>query len=149
MEPSPAVIKNLNQLKDLDIQVAIDDFGTGYSSLSYLKNFSFDFLKIDQSFVRSLAIDSDEMELVKAIIIMAHKLGCKVVAEGIENKEQRDILIDAGCDYGQGYYYSKPMMASEFEYFITHWDSDNTERNQTLDFLQKDSHGLSSSNITV
>ncbi len=128
MEPSPAVMKNLNQLKELGIQVAIDDFGTGYSSLSYLKNFDFDILKIDQSFVRSLAIDTDEMALVKAIIIMAHKLGCKVVAEGIETKEQRDILIDAGCDYGQGYYYSKPMMASELEHFITHWDSNKKDR---------------------
>ena len=149
MEPSPTVMSNLYQLRDLGIQVAIDDFGTGYSSLSYLKKFNIDFLKIDQSFVRNLSVDSDEMALVEAIITMAHKLGCKVIAEGIETKSQRDILFDAGCDYGQGYYYSKPIMAKEFEHFITHWDSNNTDRTQTIIPFQKNSHGLSNSNTPL
>jgi diguanylate cyclase (GGDEF)-like protein len=127
MEPSATVMSNLFQLRDLGIQIAIDDFGTGYSSLSYLKKFDIDFLKIDQSFVRSLTIDSDEMALVQAMIIMAHKLGCKVIAEGIETKSQRDILINAGCDYGQGYYYSKPIAANEFEHLIRQWDNNNED----------------------
>ena len=86
------------------------------------------------------------MELVKAIIIMAHKLGCRVIAEGIETKSQRDILFDAGCDYGQGYYYSKPIMAREFEHFITQWDSNNSDRTQSKIPFQNISRGLSSSN---
>ena len=149
MQPSPAVMSNLVQLKELGIQVAIDDFGTGYSSLSYLKNFDFDFLKIDQSFVRSLTIDSDEMALVNAIIIMAHKLGCKVIAEGIENKAQRDILIDAGCDYGQGYYYSKPMIASKFEDFIRQWESNRKDRPEKAVNFRKNLHTLSNSSTTL
>ncbi|GAA0402171.1 hypothetical protein GCM10009133_08670 [Cocleimonas flava] len=149
MKPSSTVINNLNQLKNSGIDVAIDDFGTGYSSLSYLKSYDFNFLKIDQSFVRNLTVDSDDMALVKAIIIMAHKLRCKVIAEGIETKEQSDILFGAGCDYGQGFYYSKPLIASDFEDFVTHWDSKNTDRTKSLIPFQKDPNALSSSNISL
>ncbi|MDD2914909.1 MAG: EAL domain-containing protein [Gallionella sp.] len=102
-------------LRDAGIQVSIDDFGTGYSSLSYLKKFDIDYLKIDQSFVRHLAVGHNDMVLCEAIIVMAHKLGIKVIAEGVETKEQRDILVAAGCDYAQGYLYSRPVPADEFE----------------------------------
>ncbi|PPD46006.1 MAG: PAS domain S-box protein [Methylobacter sp.] len=105
----------LLSFRDSGIQVSLDDFGTGYSSLSYLKKFDIDYLKIDQSFVRNLEANSEDMALCEAIIVMAHKLGIKVIAEGIETQEQRDLLVNAGCDYGQGYLFSKPVPPEEFE----------------------------------
>ncbi len=127
MESSEAVKQNLLQLKDLNIEVAIDDFGTGYSSLSYLKKFDIDYLKIDKSFIQNLTEDSDDIALVQAIIMMAHKLGCKVIAEGIETENQRTILADAGCDYGQGYYFSKPVNATHFHQLLENWDSNQAQ----------------------
>ncbi|OIR00987.1 cyclic di-GMP phosphodiesterase Gmr [mine drainage metagenome] len=105
----------LLEFRDAGIQVALDDFGTGYSSLSYLQKFDIDYIKIDQSFVRNLSPTSGDMALCEAIIVMAHKLGMKVIAEGIETTDQRYLLTLAGCDYGQGYLFSKPVPASEFE----------------------------------
>ncbi|MFZ2727265.1 MAG: EAL domain-containing protein [Methylococcaceae bacterium] len=112
------IIKQLLEFRDAGIQVSLDDFGTGYCSLSYLKKFDIDYLKIDQSFVKNLASDSNDLVLCEAIIVMAHKLGIKVIAEGIETKEQRDLLITAGCDYGQGYFFAKPQTAENFEQFL-------------------------------
>jgi diguanylate cyclase (GGDEF)-like protein/PAS domain S-box-containing protein len=100
--------------RDAGIQVAIDDFGTGYSSLSYLNQLDIDYLKIDQSFVRNLESSSSDIALCEAIIIMAHKLGLKTIAEGVSTEGQRDLLARAGCDYAQGYLYSKPVPAEEF-----------------------------------
>ena len=91
------------------IQVALDDFGTGYSSLAYIMNYDIDYLKIDKSFVQKLDHESSSLSLCEAIISMAHKLGVFVVAEGVETKMQADLLINYGCDYLQGYYFSKPM----------------------------------------
>lgn len=124
MEAKDSVIKRLFQLRDLNVGVAIDDFGTGYSSLSYLKRFDIDYLKIDRSFVKNLAIGSDDVVLVQAIIVMAHQLGIEVVAEGIETKIQNDILIEAGCDYGQGFYFSKPLDETAFLELIDNWKED-------------------------
>lgn len=101
--------------RDAGIQVAIDDFGTGYSSLAYLKKFDIDYLKIDQVFVNNLGNHPDDIALCEAIIVMAHKLGLKVIAEGVETEQQRLLLLSAGCDYGQGYLFSKPVPAEEFE----------------------------------
>src|SRR5690606_3485142 len=101
--------------RDEGIQVALDDFGTGYSSLSYLKRFDIDYIKIDRSFINNLALDSDDMALCEAIIVMAHRLGLKVVAEGVETDEQRHLLLKAGCDYGQGYFFGRPVPADEFD----------------------------------
>jgi diguanylate cyclase (GGDEF)-like protein/PAS domain S-box-containing protein len=101
--------------RDAGVQVAIDDFGTGYSSLSYLNRLDIDYLKIDQSFVRNLGKSASDLALCEAIIIMAHKLGLKTIAEGVSSEDQRDILTQAGCDYAQGYLYSKPVPAEEFE----------------------------------
>jgi EAL domain-containing protein (putative c-di-GMP-specific phosphodiesterase class I) len=115
LDASNAVTKKLLQLRDGGIQVALDDFGTGYSSLSYLKKFDIDYLKIDRSFTRNLAPNSSDMALSDAIIVMAHKLGLRVIAEGVETPEQRDLLARAGCDYGQGYLFAKPMPAVEFD----------------------------------
>jgi diguanylate cyclase (GGDEF)-like protein/PAS domain S-box-containing protein len=118
LDASAAVSNKLLQLRDAGIQVALDDFGTGYSSLSYLKKFDIDYLKIDRSFTRNLAPDSSDMALSDAIIVMAHKLGLKVIAEGVETPEQRDLLAAAGCDYGQGYLFAKPMPAVQFDSFL-------------------------------
>ena len=115
MDTAEKVTDKLLMFRDAGIQVSLDDFGTGYSSLSYLKKFDIDYLKIDQSFVRNLKPDSDDMALCEAIIIMAHKLGLKVVGEGIETGMQRDLLAAAGCDYGQGYLFSGPVSADRFE----------------------------------
>lgn len=101
--------------RDAGIQVALDDFGTGYSSMSYLNKLDIDYIKIDQLFVRNLQPDSDDLALCEAIIVMAHKLGLKVIAEGIETEQQSDLLIAAGCDFGQGYLFSKPVLPGEFE----------------------------------
>lgn len=108
------ITDKLLKFRDAGIQVAIDDFGTGYSSLSYLKKFDIDYLKIDQSFVRNMATDPDDMALSEAIIVMAHKLGLKVIAEGVETEQQRALLAVAGCDYAQGYLFSRPVPPQEF-----------------------------------
>ncbi|MDD2768555.1 MAG: EAL domain-containing protein [Methylococcus sp.] len=110
-----SINEKLATLRSYGIQVALDDFGTGYSSLSYLKNFDIDYLKIDSSFVRSLTPGSKDMALCEALIVMAHKLGIKVIAEGVETPKQRDLLMTARCDYGQGYFFSKPVPAAELE----------------------------------
>ncbi|MDX8125814.1 EAL domain-containing protein [Methylomonas sp. OY6] len=115
LDANSSVAEQLLSFRDAGIQVSLDDFGTGYSSLSYLKKFDIDYLKIDQSFVRNLAVGSDDMALCEAIIVMAHKLGIKVIAEGIETSSQRDLLTAAGCDFGQGYLFAKPLQAQEFE----------------------------------
>ena len=115
LDASHPVAQQLLVFRDAGIQVALDDFGTGYSSLSYLKKFDIDYLKIDRSFVRHLASDSNDKVLCEAIIAMAHKLGIKVIAEGIETAEQFELLLAAGCDYGQGYLFSKPVCAEAFE----------------------------------
>ncbi|WP_421849393.1 putative bifunctional diguanylate cyclase/phosphodiesterase [Marinomonas sp.] len=104
----------LQALKDMGICIAIDDFGTGYSSLSQLKNLPVDLLKIDRSFVMDLENDPDDRKIVEAIIAMAHKLNIKVLAEGIETREQWKMLAEFQCDFGQGYYVSKAVTADEF-----------------------------------
>ncbi|HLF98369.1 MAG TPA: EAL domain-containing protein [Methylococcaceae bacterium] len=114
-----AVMDKLLKFRDAGIQVAIDDFGTGYSSLSYLKKLHIDYLKIDQSFVRHLETDPANRALSEAIIVMAHKLGLKVIAEGVETPEQRDLLSAAGCDFGQGYLFAKPMPGEQFEALLS------------------------------
>ena len=110
-----SVTRTLQSFRAAGIQVALDDFGTGYSSLSYLKKFDIDYLKIDQSFVRNLGADPDDQALCEAIIVMAHKLGLKVIAEGVETEAQRALLAAYGCDYAQGWLYSKALPAAEFE----------------------------------
>ena len=118
LDTSAAVTEQLLQLRDAGIQVSLDDFGTGYSSLTYLQKFDIDYIKIDQSFVRHLIPDCTELALCKAIIVMAHELGMKVVAEGVETATQRDLLVAAGCDFGQGYLFARPMPAHEFDAFM-------------------------------
>jgi EAL domain-containing protein (putative c-di-GMP-specific phosphodiesterase class I) len=106
-------------LRDAGVQVSIDDFGTGFSSLAYLKKFEIDYLKIDQSFVRNLGTDNDDLAIVEAIIAMARKLRIKTIAEGVETQLQLNVLHAIGCDYAQGYYFSKPLPADQFERWLT------------------------------
>jgi len=115
MENEQIITDKLLRFRDEGIEISLDDFGTGYSSLSYLKKMDIDYLKIDKSFIDNLKADSSEMALCEAIVVMAHKLDIKVIAEGIETKEQRDLLFMMDCDYVQGYYFSKPIPADEFE----------------------------------
>jgi len=100
-------------LKGMGLKLSIDDFGTGYSSLSYLKQFPFDKLKIDRSFIRDVAANSDDAAITTAIIRMAKSLGLKVIAEGVENEAQMSFLRALRCDEIQGYYFSKPLTADE------------------------------------
>jgi diguanylate cyclase (GGDEF)-like protein len=118
MTSDQSASNTLLEFRDAGIQVSIDDFGTGYSSLSYLRKFDIDYLKIDQSFVQNLDHDSDDLALCSAIVVMAHKLGIKVIAEGIETQLQKDLLVSIDCDYGQGYLFSKPIPAREFEQLV-------------------------------
>ena len=113
MEHVDETIETLLALRKLGVHFAIDDFGTGYSSMAYLKRFTIDKLKIDQSFVRDLATDSDDAAIVTATIAMAHNLNLTVIAEGVETEEQLHFLKDNGCEQMQGYYFSRPLPAQE------------------------------------
>jgi len=114
----PIVAEKLQLFRDAGIQVAIDDFGTGYSSLAYLKRYDIDFLKIDRSFVRNLDSNENDRVLCAAMIAMAHTLGMQVIAEGVETERQRDLLAAAGCDFAQGYWYTVPLPADQFEQWL-------------------------------
>lgn len=108
----------LSRISRIGIKLAIDDFGTGYSSLSYLKRFAVDRLKIDQSFVRDMTHNYDDAEIAQAIINLGHTLGLEIVSEGVETKEQLELLKKQGCDIIQGYYISRPMPADELPAFL-------------------------------
>lgn len=106
-------IRQLNRLSELGVSLAIDDFGTGYSSLAYLKKLPINTLKLDQTFVGDIENDKNDAEICMATIALAHNLGLKVVAEGVETIEQRDFLTKYDCDYLQGYLFSKPLPSKE------------------------------------
>ncbi len=112
------VQQQLQDIREAGIETAIDDFGTGYSSLAYLKKFQIDYIKIDRSFVSNIENSESDKVLCEVIVQMAHKLGFKVVAEGIETKTQLDFLLELGCDYGQGFYLSKPLPPKAFKQYI-------------------------------
>lgn len=107
-------VKILQELRDLGIRISIDDFGTGYSSLAYLKLIPTNTIKIDKSFVNNIESSSKDVAIVSTIIHLAHSLGCDVVAEGVETKEQFEILKKEDCDYVQGYYFCKPLQKDDF-----------------------------------
>ncbi|MDP2795873.1 MAG: EAL domain-containing protein [Sulfurisoma sp.] len=115
LEAEQGVMDKLLRFHEAGIQISLDDFGTGYSSLSYLQKFDIDYLKIDQSFTRNLTPGSSNMALSEAIIMMAHRLDMKVIAEGVETEQQRELLANAKCNYVQGYLVSRPVAAEEFE----------------------------------
>jgi len=119
MDNVEATVEKLEVLKRMGLQLSIDDFGTGYSSLSYLKRFAIDKLKIDQSFVRDIATDPNDAAIAASTIALAHKMGLKVIAEGVETREQVAFLHEQGCDEVQGYYYGRPMTATDFEKMLS------------------------------
>ena len=118
LDTHPDVTRHLGELRAAGTTVSLDDFGTGYSSLTYLQKLDIDCLKIDQSFVRNLSPGSTDLTLCKAIIAMAHELGMLVVAEGVETEQQHQLLMEAGCDHGQGYWYGRPMSPAQFEAWV-------------------------------
>lgn len=117
MEDPIAAIAAMSNLHERGVRMSIDDFGTGYSSLNHLKKFKVYKLKIDQSFVRDIAIDTDDKAIVIAIIQMSRSLGFQTIAEGVETASQLAFLREHGCDEAQGYYFSKPLPADEFKNF--------------------------------
>lgn len=119
LDASDKTSTHLLHFREAGVEVAIDDFGTGYSSLAYIKRLNVDYLKIDRTFITNLAPESADDPLVEAIIMMAHKLGLKVIAEGVETDTQLALLTEIGCDYIQGYWYSRPLSASAFEDWLT------------------------------
>ncbi len=118
MTGAESTASTLQTLRRAGVKVALDDFGTGYSSLSYLERFPVDCLKIDQSFIRQISAVGAQNTLVTAIINMAHTLGLRVVAEGVETEEELQFLKDCGCEEGQGYYFSRPQTPSTFAKFL-------------------------------
>jgi diguanylate cyclase (GGDEF)-like protein/PAS domain S-box-containing protein len=118
LNDSEQLERNFSELRDAGVQLALDDFGTGYSSLAYLKRFHVNYLKIDQSFVRENGPGSSSDTIAETIIMMAHKLGLQVVAEGVETEQQKDWLKATGCDFAQGFYFSRPLPAPEFEQLL-------------------------------
>ena len=118
LDERQGVVDTLMAFRDAGVQVSIDDFGTGYSAMSYLKTFDIDYLKIDRSFVHGVADEPSDLAIAEAVIVMAHKLGIKVIAEGVETAAQRDLLRQAGCDYAQGYLFSRPLPAEEFADYL-------------------------------
>lgn len=124
MDNPEAAIALLQELKSLGVQLLLDDFGTGYSSLSYLHRFPFDTVKVDQSFVSSMSTNDDSRAIVKAIVSLAHHLEMNIIAEGVETAEQMEQLKLLGAEYGQGYYFAKPLPAAEIENLLAlppHW----------------------------
>jgi diguanylate cyclase (GGDEF)-like protein len=117
LDASEWVQTQLSTTRERGMQVSLDDFGTGYSSLAYLHRYDIDYIKIDQSFMRDLHAGSKNLTLCRAIIRMAHELGMRVVAEGVETQLQRDLLLDAGCDFGQGYFFARPLLPADFLQF--------------------------------
>lgn len=115
LDLSATVLEKLHELHTGGFKMSIDDFGTGYSSMSYLKQLDIDFLKIDRSFVAEVLHDRTTRIIAETIVYMAHKLDMQVVAEGVETQEQHDWLVTQGCDFGQGYHYSRPVPAGQFE----------------------------------
>jgi diguanylate cyclase (GGDEF)-like protein len=114
MQEDEVTNATFRQLAEMGVGIALDDFGTGYSSLSYLRRFAIDRVEVDRSFVQQITFNADDAALATAIIAMAHSLRRRVVAEGVETREQADFLCEHGCDGLQGYLFSKPVSAAEF-----------------------------------
>jgi EAL domain-containing protein (putative c-di-GMP-specific phosphodiesterase class I) len=118
MENMESAVTVLTVLKTQGIRISIDDFGTGYSSLGYLKNLPIDRIKIAQDFVRDIPADQDDSAIIEATIAMARSLGLKVIAEGVENRQQLEFLMSRGCSEMQGFYFAKPMAPEDIAGYL-------------------------------
>jgi EAL domain-containing protein (putative c-di-GMP-specific phosphodiesterase class I) len=114
-------ISELSRLANAKITISIDDFGTGYSSLQYLHQLPISLIKIDQSFVRRLPDDKGAVHIVEAAVTLAHKMGMKTIAEGVEEQSAYKLLADLGCDIAQGFMISRPLPAAEFEKWLAQY----------------------------
>jgi len=126
MDNAETAILMLKQIKETGVRISIDDFGTGYSSLSYLHRFPIDLLKVDRSFVSAMEENTENGEIVRTVIALAKALNLKVVAEGIESIHQFHQLRILGCEYGQGYLFSKPLPVADIERLLhdnTRWQN--------------------------
>lgn len=132
MQHALNALRNIEALRKLQVSFAIDDFGTGYSSMGYLKRFPVQKLKIDRSFIKEISQDADSQAIAKAIIVMSHSLQLQVVAEGVETAQQRDLLKGMDCDLVQGYYYSRPIPAADFEQLLSNSILSEPEREQQI-----------------
>jgi EAL domain-containing protein (putative c-di-GMP-specific phosphodiesterase class I) len=119
IEQPEAHQETMSRLRAAGVQMSIDDFGTGYSSLSYLKQFPIDRLKLDQSFVRGLPGNPDDLAISSAVLAMAKAMNLKVIAEGVESEAQVDLLFSRHCDELQGYYFAQPLPADELARFVS------------------------------
>jgi EAL domain-containing protein (putative c-di-GMP-specific phosphodiesterase class I) len=128
LENTDAAIEMMNRLRSIGVDISLDDFGTGYSSLSYLHRLPIDYLKIDRSFISQMTDSKENAEIVDTIIKLAQSLKMKVIAEGIETPEQLAHLKNLNCEYGQGYFFSKPLEAESAELLIG-----NTKPNTVLE----------------
>lgn len=118
MTDAGRAVSTLKSLRDIGVTLSIDDFGTGHSSLAQLKQLPVQVLKIDKSFVMSMANNHDDEVIVRSTIELAHNMGLKVVAEGVDNERSRDLLIEFGCEYLQGYFYAKPLTSTDYEQWL-------------------------------
>jgi len=119
IESFETVLEKLYELKAIGLKIALDDFGTGYSSLNYLKNLPIDIVKIDKSFIQGINQEQNQKKIAKALVALSQDLGLKVVAEGVENLEQRNFLREIGCDLFQGYLYSRPIPLEAFKLYLS------------------------------
>jgi diguanylate cyclase len=118
MDDPEKALTNVMALHAMGFKLCIDDFGTGYSSLAYLKRLPVGELKIDRSFVKNMAIDPDDAAIVRCTIDLGHTLGLRLVAEGVEDKQSYDLLRELGCDFAQGYFFSKALSAAQTEKWL-------------------------------
>jgi EAL domain-containing protein (putative c-di-GMP-specific phosphodiesterase class I) len=117
-ENSELLKRQLHELHDTGVRLSLDDFGTGYSSLKYLQQYPFDEIKIDQGFTQRILEDSYSRKIVTTVLGITGALGAEAVAEGIETPEIRDALLEMGCRFGQGYYYSVPLAVEDFRWLL-------------------------------
>lgn len=128
MEDTDHTRSTIKALRDLGVALSVDDFGTGYSSLAYLNQFHVDALKIDQYFLQHIATNSTGHTIAAAVIKLAHRLGLKTIAEGVEHESQLLILRSLNCDFAQGHMFSRPLPAEEVMNFVIQWRSENLEQ---------------------
>jgi EAL domain-containing protein (putative c-di-GMP-specific phosphodiesterase class I) len=119
MHETPRIRKTMESLENIGVKLLIDDFGTGYASLSYLQRYNFDSLKIDRSYINNVLTKEADAKLVKAIIALASSLDMHVISEGVESEGQLEFLLDAKCQFAQGYLFSKPVASEEFVTLFT------------------------------